>query len=86
MSFSREIGIIVAFILSLGSIVFGIGLLSGAIRIMNGDASAVGDMLNATTNEVVDSLQWSAGLSVVTAFAGALGLTSLVAWLKRYCD
>ena len=86
MSLGKELGAIVTLFLIVGSVVFYSTMLSGSVRMINGDPSAAGDIANATADEIVGTLQWSLGVWVLIAVAGALGLTGVVAWLKKYCD
>jgi hypothetical protein len=85
MSFGKELGAIVGIFLTVGSIVFILSVLSGSMRMMQGDVSAAGDVAGAIADEAVSGVQWSVGVAVLIALASALGLGSVVAWLRRYC-
>jgi hypothetical protein len=67
----------------LSSIPFYLGLMSGAIRIYQGDYNATQDMAEDFADEVTGTLIWTAVIAILIAFATALGLTGLVAILRK---
>jgi hypothetical protein len=85
MGLSKELGVIVTAVLLLSSLGSYVAIMNGSVRMVNGDPSGATDIGNAVADEVVGTVQWSLGVYVVILIAGALGLTSVVAWLKRYC-
>lgn len=85
MSFGKELGAIMGVFITIGSVIFVLTVLSGSMRMMQGDMSAAGDVTNAVADEAVGDIQWSVGVAVLIAIAGALGLGGAVVWLKRYC-
>ncbi len=76
--------VVVAGIVSVvGYLVFYVGLMSGAIRIYKGDLNATQDIAKSIGDEIVISVKRQVILTFVSAIAGALGLGSLVAFLKK---
>jgi hypothetical protein len=66
-----------------GSLGFYLTMISGSIRISQGDFNATQDMVQATSDEIVDSVMWSVVIGVAIAICSALGLGFLVAILKK---
>ena len=75
-----------AIILVLSSLVFYLNIMDSSVRMANGDPSAADDFGKAVADEVVGTVQWSLGVYILIAIAGALGLSGVVAWLKKYAD
>jgi hypothetical protein len=66
-----------------GSIGFYLTMISGSIRISQGDYNATQDMVQAASDEIVDSVTWSVVIGVAITICSALGLGFLVAILKK---
>jgi hypothetical protein len=66
-----------------GSIGFYLTMISGSIRIYQGDYNATQDMAQAASDEIVGALTWSVVIGVAIAICSALGLGFIVAILKK---
>jgi len=66
-----------------GSIGFYLTMISGSIRISQGDFNATQDMVQAASDEIVDSVTWTVVIGVAISICSALGLGFLVAILKK---
>jgi hypothetical protein len=66
-----------------GSIGFYLTMISGSIRIYQGDYNATQDMAQAASDEIVDTVTWSVVVMFATAVCSTLGLGFLVAILKK---
>jgi len=65
-------------------LLFVFSLLPGAIQIYQGDiANGTEAIVNATADELVSYAYESVVVAILIAIASALGLTSLVVWLKK---
>lgn len=67
----------------IGSLIFYLGLMDGFVRVSQGDYNVTQDIVDSVTEETVETIKWTLGIDIVIAFASALGLTSLVAILKK---
>lgn len=66
------------------SLMFVLSFLPGAIQIYQGDiANGTEAIVNATAEEIVSYAYESVVIAVLIAIASALGLTTLVLWLKK---
>jgi len=66
------------------SLMFVFSLLPGAIQIYQGDiANGTEAIVNATSDEIVSYAYESVVIAALIAIASALGLTTLVLWLKK---
>jgi hypothetical protein len=86
MSLFKLLGSIVAIIIVMSSLGFYLNIMDSSVRMANGDPSASDDFGNAVADEVVGTVQWGLGVYILIVIAGALGLTGVVAWLKKYAD
>lgn len=66
-----------------GSIGFYLIMISGSIRIFQGDYNATQDMAQAASDEIVGALTWSVVIGVAIAICTALGLGFIVAILRK---
>lgn len=66
-----------------GSIGFYLTMISGSIRIYQGDYNATQDMAQAASDEIVGALTWSVVIGVAIAICSALGLSFIVVILKK---
>jgi hypothetical protein len=57
--------------------------MSGAIRMYQGDFNATHDIVESLSDEIVISVKTKVILTFISSIAGALGLGSLVAFLKK---
>ena len=67
----------------IGSIVFYLNMTDYMVRISQGDYNATRDMVEEVAEEITDTIIWSTIIGFLIAIAGALGLTGLVAFLKK---
>lgn len=86
MSLFKLLGSILAIIVVLSSLGFYLNIMDSSVRMANGDPNAADDFGNAVAAEVVGTVQWGLGVYILIVIAGALGLTGVVAWLKKYAD
>lgn len=66
-----------------GSIGFYLAMISGSIRMSQGDFNATQDMVQAASDEIVNSITWAVVIGVAITICSALGLGFLVAILKK---
>ena len=83
------LGAVIALVLALGTVTYYVNLSANTYRAMNGDSSAVGAIVNDTTNQIVDEVQYSVGITLVLEVLGilaAIGLPvgALIAFVKKY--
>jgi hypothetical protein len=68
----------------IGALLFILSLLPGVIRIYQGDiANGTEIIVNATSDEIISVTYQSVAVSVLIVICSALGLTSVVAFLKK---
>jgi hypothetical protein len=83
----NEIGKLIVALVSvfslIGSTVFVLNMMSGAVRISQGDYNATQDMAKDFADEATDTIMWSVVIDLLIVIAGALGLGFLVKILKR---
>ena len=83
----NEIGKLIVTIVGLfsllGSIGFYLTIISDSIRIYQGDYNATQNVAQAASDEIVDTVTWSAIVAVAIALCSALGFGCIVAMLKR---
>ena len=74
---------VVAVFSLVGSLMFYLTIMSGAVRIYNGDYNATQEMAQAVSDEVVSTMEWTIVKVVLIAFFSAIGIGSIVAILKK---
>lgn len=83
----NEIGKLIVAVIGIfsliGSTVFYLNMMSYSVRISQGDYNATQDMAEDVAEEIKDTVIWSTVIYVAIAFAGALGLGGVVAFLKK---
>jgi hypothetical protein len=89
MSLSKEIAGIIGLVLvistAIGSTIFYVNMASYTSRAINGDQNALSDAVNETATEVVETVEWSAGMTIAIAIAGAIGVPAvIIGVLKKY--
>jgi hypothetical protein len=78
------IGLAIIVFSTITGLMFILSLLSGYVQILQGDvANGTEAIVNATADEIVGSVQWSVVVTVLVAIASALGLTGVVAFMKK---
>lgn len=65
------------------SLVFHLGLMSGFIRIYQGDLNATQEVVESVSDKLVSSIKTRLIVTIAYSVAGALGLGSLAAFLKK---
>ena len=66
-----------------GSLIFSLCFMNGVVRVCQGNYNATQDMVDSFNEETVETIKWTFGKEILIAFASVLGLTGVVAILKK---